>query len=70
MDTEWVDCNAGIGTWRICRNPTCYRCDIIDKAELERMTPIEKEPIIRYINMLKTESNWADLNVKQRIGKI
>eukprot|EP00972_Heterocapsa_arctica_P089136 13143849-Heterocapsa_arctica.AAC.1 len=35
MDTEWVDCNAGVGTWRVCRNPICYRCDIIDKAELE-----------------------------------
>eukprot|EP00972_Heterocapsa_arctica_P034952 5145659-Heterocapsa_arctica.AAC.1 len=32
-DTEWVECNAGVGTWKICRNPTCYRCDIIDKAE-------------------------------------
>eukprot|EP00972_Heterocapsa_arctica_P069672 10294945-Heterocapsa_arctica.AAC.1 len=31
-DTERVECNAGVGAWRTCRNPVCYRCDIIDKA--------------------------------------
>eukprot|EP00972_Heterocapsa_arctica_P012812 1883699-Heterocapsa_arctica.AAC.1 len=34
-DTEWVESNTGVGAWRICRNPICYRCDIIDKAEME-----------------------------------
>eukprot|EP00972_Heterocapsa_arctica_P052234 7683924-Heterocapsa_arctica.AAC.1 len=53
-DTEWV-------------NPICYRRDIIDKAEMEAMTPKEKGPTMMFIGMLKTESNWADLTVKQRI---
>eukprot|EP00972_Heterocapsa_arctica_P072162 10656796-Heterocapsa_arctica.AAC.1 len=35
MDTEMIDCNSGRGMWRICRNTTCYRCNIIDKAEME-----------------------------------
>eukprot|EP00972_Heterocapsa_arctica_P058331 8606188-Heterocapsa_arctica.AAC.1 len=46
-DTEWVDCNARVGAWRICRNPVCYRCDVIDTAELEVMKPIEKGPPVR-----------------------
>eukprot|EP00972_Heterocapsa_arctica_P100663 14842389-Heterocapsa_arctica.AAC.1 len=70
MDTEWVEDIKGVGAWRICRNPICYRCDIIDKAEMEVMTPVEKGPTIMYIGMLKAESYWAELNVKQRIGKI
>eukprot|EP00972_Heterocapsa_arctica_P024628 3632494-Heterocapsa_arctica.AAC.1 len=69
-DTEWVEDNAGVGAWRTCRNPICYRCDIIDKAELGAMTPKEKGPTIMFIGMLKAESNWADLTVKQRIVNI
>eukprot|EP00972_Heterocapsa_arctica_P090403 13335784-Heterocapsa_arctica.AAC.1 len=34
-DTEWVKCNAGIGTWLICRNPNCYRCIVIEETEME-----------------------------------
>eukprot|EP00972_Heterocapsa_arctica_P102667 15132303-Heterocapsa_arctica.AAC.1 len=41
-DTEWVGEITGVGTWRICRNPICHRCDIIDKAEMEAMTPKER----------------------------
>eukprot|EP00972_Heterocapsa_arctica_P026699 3929933-Heterocapsa_arctica.AAC.1 len=69
-DTEWVECNAGVGTWKIRRNPTCYRCDIIDKAEVEVLVPLEKGPTIRYIGRLKAESIWADLDVEQRVGQI
>eukprot|EP00972_Heterocapsa_arctica_P024414 3602024-Heterocapsa_arctica.AAC.1 len=54
----------------ICRNPICYRCDIIDKAELESVTPKEKGPTVLLIGMLKAESNWADFTVKQRILQI
>eukprot|EP00972_Heterocapsa_arctica_P041589 6131682-Heterocapsa_arctica.AAC.1 len=52
-DTEWVECNTGVGAWRICRNPICYRCDIIDKAEMELVTPKEKGPTVMFIGMLK-----------------
>eukprot|EP00972_Heterocapsa_arctica_P031983 4711591-Heterocapsa_arctica.AAC.1 len=45
-DPDWLADNAGVGAWRICRNPICYRCDIIDKAEVETMTPKEKGPTI------------------------
>eukprot|EP00972_Heterocapsa_arctica_P001328 194406-Heterocapsa_arctica.AAC.1 len=34
------------------------------------MTPKEKGPTIMFISMLKAESNWADITVKQRIGTI
>eukprot|EP00972_Heterocapsa_arctica_P047033 6940594-Heterocapsa_arctica.AAC.1 len=52
-DTEWVECNAGVGTWQICRNPTCYRCDIIDKTEVEVFTPLVKGPTVNDIGRLK-----------------
>eukprot|EP00972_Heterocapsa_arctica_P030374 4472687-Heterocapsa_arctica.AAC.1 len=69
--TEWVECNIGIGAWRICRNPICYRCEIIDKAEMEIEIPKEKRPTIMFIGMLKAElPNWADLTVKQHIGSM
>eukprot|EP00972_Heterocapsa_arctica_P040122 5912162-Heterocapsa_arctica.AAC.1 len=42
-DTEWEERNTGIGAWRICGNPICYRCDIIDKAEMETVIPKEKK---------------------------
>eukprot|EP00972_Heterocapsa_arctica_P070245 10375567-Heterocapsa_arctica.AAC.1 len=60
-DTEWVECNTGVGAWRICRSPICYTCDIIDKAEMELVTPKEKGQTIMFIGMLKADSNWADL---------
>eukprot|EP00972_Heterocapsa_arctica_P027876 4098845-Heterocapsa_arctica.AAC.1 len=41
-DTEIVECNSGKGGWELCRNPACYRCDIIDKAEMRAQTPLEK----------------------------
>eukprot|EP00972_Heterocapsa_arctica_P095932 14155205-Heterocapsa_arctica.AAC.1 len=37
---------------------------------MEAMTPKEKGSTVMYIGLLKTESNWADLTVKQRILKI
>eukprot|EP00972_Heterocapsa_arctica_P030143 4440370-Heterocapsa_arctica.AAC.1 len=35
MNTETfiVDCNSGVGMWRICKSANCCRCNIIDKAE-------------------------------------
>eukprot|EP00972_Heterocapsa_arctica_P090680 13380692-Heterocapsa_arctica.AAC.1 len=41
-DTYIVDCNSGVRMWRICRNPKCYRCSIIEKAELTTEIPMEK----------------------------
>eukprot|EP00972_Heterocapsa_arctica_P042331 6238681-Heterocapsa_arctica.AAC.1 len=37
-DTERVDCDAGIGTWLICRNPNCHRCNIIEETEMETLS--------------------------------
>eukprot|EP00972_Heterocapsa_arctica_P101750 14991406-Heterocapsa_arctica.AAC.1 len=34
------------------------------------MTTKEKGPTIMFVGMLKAESNWADLTVKQRLGTI
>eukprot|EP00972_Heterocapsa_arctica_P057120 8428527-Heterocapsa_arctica.AAC.1 len=37
---------------------------------MELVIPKEKPPTIMFIGMLKAESNWADLTVKQNIVKI
>eukprot|EP00972_Heterocapsa_arctica_P019475 2874282-Heterocapsa_arctica.AAC.1 len=69
-DTEWVECNAGVGTWLICRNPICYRCGIVDQAEMESYPPAEKGPTIEHIGNMRTEATWMEIGVEQRIGKI
>eukprot|EP00972_Heterocapsa_arctica_P047595 7020607-Heterocapsa_arctica.AAC.1 len=37
-DTDWVECDAGIGTWLIYRNPDCHRCNIIEETEMETIS--------------------------------
>eukprot|EP00972_Heterocapsa_arctica_P085117 12542188-Heterocapsa_arctica.AAC.1 len=37
-NTEWVECNAGIGTWLICRNPDCQRCNMKEEARMETLS--------------------------------
>eukprot|EP00972_Heterocapsa_arctica_P004962 734916-Heterocapsa_arctica.AAC.1 len=43
---EGLECQNGRGTWTMRRNPTCFRCDIINKAEMETQIPNEKGPTI------------------------
>eukprot|EP00972_Heterocapsa_arctica_P114133 16440906-Heterocapsa_arctica.AAC.1 len=68
-DTEWVECNAGMGVWLICRNP-CFRCNMIDGTELDILQNPDKGATVYYIGRLKRTTNWAEMNVKQRIGEI
>eukprot|EP00972_Heterocapsa_arctica_P101178 14913920-Heterocapsa_arctica.AAC.1 len=60
-DTEFLDCNSGVGMWIICRNPTCYRCNIIDKAEMQTQIPLDKGETIIFIRSLRTEdTSWKE----------
>eukprot|EP00972_Heterocapsa_arctica_P039306 5789942-Heterocapsa_arctica.AAC.1 len=43
-DTEWVECSAGIGVWLICRNPNCYRCNVIEVTEMDTCSEPGKGP--------------------------
>eukprot|EP00972_Heterocapsa_arctica_P004197 622522-Heterocapsa_arctica.AAC.1 len=64
-DIEIVECNGGVGSWELCRNPTCYRCDIIDKAEMRAHIPLEKGETILYVGRMKTEdTSWKARTVK------
>eukprot|EP00972_Heterocapsa_arctica_P029709 4375083-Heterocapsa_arctica.AAC.1 len=69
-DTMWIQCNAGMGLWQICRNPSCFRCQIIDGSEVEIAQGQDKGITVEYIGMLKRTTNWAEMTVKQRIGEI
>eukprot|EP00972_Heterocapsa_arctica_P039081 5754599-Heterocapsa_arctica.AAC.1 len=69
-DTLWIQCNAGMGQWQICRNPICFRCQIIDGSELEIMQGQDQGITVEYIGRLKRTTNWADMTVTQRIGEI
>eukprot|EP00972_Heterocapsa_arctica_P045493 6715693-Heterocapsa_arctica.AAC.1 len=63
-----MDCNSGVGMWRICRNPKCYRCSIIDKAEMKTDIPLQKGETINFLGRIKTEDvSWKDTSVKQNI---
>eukprot|EP00972_Heterocapsa_arctica_P106999 15762532-Heterocapsa_arctica.AAC.1 len=55
MDTEMIERNSGRGMWKICRNPTCYRGDIIDKAVMEEQILYEKGTTILFIGRVKAE---------------
>eukprot|EP00972_Heterocapsa_arctica_P113762 16438956-Heterocapsa_arctica.AAC.1 len=67
-DTEIVYCNNGAGSWGICRNPSCYRCDIIDKAEMWAHIPLDKEETNHFIGRLRTEcTSWKETTVQHNI---
>eukprot|EP00972_Heterocapsa_arctica_P024654 3636848-Heterocapsa_arctica.AAC.1 len=69
-DTEWVECNAGIGTWCICRSPDCQICNMIEEAHMETLSLPGIGATVEYIGMLKRETNWSRIGMKQRIGHI
>eukprot|EP00972_Heterocapsa_arctica_P075502 11135517-Heterocapsa_arctica.AAC.1 len=68
MDTEMTECNSGRGMWIICRNPTCYRCDIIEQTEMEEQIPYEKGATILFVGRMKAEdASWAESTARQII---
>eukprot|EP00972_Heterocapsa_arctica_P104119 15344902-Heterocapsa_arctica.AAC.1 len=69
-DIEVMEDEAGKGSWTLCRNPCCYRCKLIEMAELDIMQDPNKGITVDYIGKLKDTSEWKAMTVKQRIGTI
>ncbi len=69
-DTELEEDEAGKGSWTLCRNPCCYRCKLIELAELDMMQDSDKGITVDYIGNLKDTPEWMAMTVEQRIGKI
>eukprot|EP00972_Heterocapsa_arctica_P083224 12262445-Heterocapsa_arctica.AAC.1 len=60
-DIEIMEDYAGGGEWFICRNPCCYRCKLIRKAEMDIMADPTKGVTVNYIGQMKNTAEWRNM---------
>ena len=69
-DIEIMEDYTGVGLWNICKNPCCYRCKLIWKAEMDIMMDPTKGVTVNYIGHMKNTAEWRNMSLEQRIGAI
>eukprot|EP00972_Heterocapsa_arctica_P044705 6596459-Heterocapsa_arctica.AAC.1 len=59
--TELIERKSGKGWWRVCKETHCYRCEIINMAELKQRTPTVKgETIYFQASTKQGDASWEN----------